>query len=163
MMGLPRSTRFRVAVFAGFWLLLTGTDPKALAPGVFAVAAATWTSLRLLPAENWQLRPLALLRLMLRFLRQSVVAGVDVAMRALDPRLPLQPGFIRYPLHLRPGTARNAFCTLTSLLPGTVPSGVDENGDLLVHCLDVRQPVVAQLEDEETRLAHVLGVGTSDG
>jgi len=30
------------------------------------------------------------------FLRQSIVAGIDVAQRALDPRLPLRPGFVVY-------------------------------------------------------------------
>ena len=160
---LPRGAVPRAALFAAFWLMLSGGDPASFGAGAIAVVAATWTSLRLLPAGDWRLRPLALLGLILRFLRQSVVAGVDVACRALDPRLPLQPGFVRYPLRLPPGAARDAFCTLTSLLPGTVPSGLDENGNLLVHCLDLRQPVIAQLEKEEARLARVLGGGPSDG
>ena len=62
-----------------------------------------------------------LARFVLRFLRQSVVAGIDVAWRALDPRLPLRPGFVVYQPRLPPGPARNAFCTMTSLLPGTLP------------------------------------------
>lgn len=162
---LPRGAVPRAALFLAFWLMLSGGDLSGFAAGLVAVVAATWTSLRLLPAGEWRLRPLALLRLVLRFLRQSVVAGVDVAWRALDPRLPLQPGFVRYPLRFPPGTARNTFCTLTSLLPGTVPSGLDESGNLVVHCLDLRQPVLAQLAEEEARLAHVLGGGgdASDG
>ena len=160
---LPRGALPRAAVFLGFWLMLSGVDPAGLPAGAIAVAAATWTSLHLLPAGEWQLRPFALLGFVLRFLRQSVVAGVDVAWRALDPRMPLQPGFVRCPLRFPPGAACNTFCTLTSLLPGTVPSGVDESGNLVVHCLDLRQPVVALLEEEEARLARVLGWGSSDG
>ena len=160
---MPRGALPRASLFAGFWLMLSGGDLSGVAAGAIAVVAATWTSLRLLPAGDWRLRPLALLRLVLRFLRQSIVAGVDVAWRALDPRLPLQPGFVRYPLRLPPGAARDVFCTLTSLLPGTVPSGLDENGNLLVHCLDLRQPVLEQLAEEEARLAHVLGGDVSDG
>ena len=64
---------------------------------------------------------------MFRFLRQSIGAGIDVAWRALDPRLPLRPGFVVYPVSIPPGTARNVFTTLTSLLPGTVPAG-EESG-----------------------------------
>ena len=59
-----------------------------------------------------------------RFLGQSVVAGVDVARRALDPRLPLPPGLCDLSVGLPPGPARNMFTTLMSLLPGTVPTGV---------------------------------------
>ena len=96
-----------------------------------------------------------LARLALRFLCQSVVAGMDVARRALDPRLPLRPGFVTYPVRFPPGTARNAFAALTSLLPGTVPAG-DEDGQLVYHCLDVDQPVVSQLAAEEAALSRAL-------
>jgi multicomponent Na+:H+ antiporter subunit E len=56
---------------------------------------------------------------------------------------------------------RNAFCTITSLLPGTLPSGTDESGGLIVHCLDETQPVTEQLAVEEALLARALG-GTND-
>jgi hypothetical protein len=55
------------------------------------------------------LRPAALVRLGLRFVWQSAVAAADVARRALDPNLPLQPGFVLCPMRLAPGPARNAF------------------------------------------------------
>jgi multicomponent Na+:H+ antiporter subunit E len=87
---------------------------------------------------------------------QSIVAGIDVARRALDPRLPLRPGFVSYPVCFPPGPARNAFTSLTSLLPGTVPAG-DDGEHLVYHCLDVDQPVVAQLAAEETALSRAVG------
>jgi multicomponent Na+:H+ antiporter subunit E len=93
--------------------------------------------------------------LALRFLAQSVAAGWDVARRAFDPRLPLRPGFVVYPVGLPPGPARNVFTTITSLVPGTVPAG-DDAGGLLYHCLDVEQPVMAQLAAEEAVLARTL-------
>ena len=34
-------------------------------------------------------------------------------------------------------------------MPGTLPTGTDENGALIVHCLDVGQPVAANLAAEE--------------
>jgi multicomponent Na+:H+ antiporter subunit E len=64
------------------------------------------------------------------------MAGVDVARRALDPRLPLRPGFVTYAPRLPPGGARDAFCALASLMPGTLPADTNEDGTLLVHCLD---------------------------
>src|SRR5262247_330930 len=145
----------RAAWFLGLWLVLAGADLADLPAAALAVVAATWTSLRLLPPGGSRRSPIAVARLAVRFLYQSVVAGLDVARRALDPRLPLRPGFVAYPVRFPPGTARNAFTTLTSLLPGTVPAG-EEGGDLLYHCLDVDQPVVSQLAAEEAALSRAL-------
>jgi multicomponent Na+:H+ antiporter subunit E len=100
--------------------------------------------------------------LAVRFVWQSVVAGVDVVRRALDPRLPLRPGFVVYPIRLRPYLARNAFLTLSSLLPGTLPVGSDESGAVLIHCLDILQPVIAQITAEELLLTRALG-GENNG
>jgi multicomponent Na+:H+ antiporter subunit E len=47
------------------------------------------------------------------------------------------------------------FTTLTSLLPGTVPTG-EENGEILYHCLDVEQPVAAELAAEEAAIVRAL-------
>lgn len=145
--------------FAALWIVLIGTDN--MPTGLATAAAATWVSFQLLPSGGMRARPLALPGLLLRFLGQSVLAGWDVARRALDPRLPVRPGFVSYRVRFPPGPARNAFATLTSLLPGTVPAG--EHGDaLLYHCLDVDQPVAAQLAREEELLSRALGGSPRD-
>jgi multicomponent Na+:H+ antiporter subunit E len=150
--------------FLCLWLVIFGIDPAAVLVGALTAAAATWTSLRLLPPGAARLRPLALARFALRFFGQSVVAGADVARRALDPRLPLRPGFARCPTRLAPGLARDAFCTIASLLPGTLPVGdADPSGALLVHCLDVGQDVPAQMAEEEAAFVAALGGKTGDG
>jgi multicomponent Na+:H+ antiporter subunit E len=150
-----RASLVRAAGFLALWLMLFGLNAADLPVGALTAAAATWASLRLLPPGPWRLRPVALVRLALRFLWQSIVAGADVARRALDPRLPLRPGFVAYPVGFPPGTARNAFTSLTSLLPGTVPAG-DERGQLIYHCLDLDQPVVSQLAAEEAALSQAI-------
>ena len=146
----------------GLWLVLTGAESGDLLIGAVTAAAATWTSVRLIPRGTVRATPAALPAIAVRLLGQSIVAGVDVARRALDPRLPIRPGFVSHPLRTPPGLIRDAFCALASLLPGTVPSGSDEDGVLLVHCLDVGQPVLAQLAEDEARLARALG-GCVDG
>ncbi|MGA8969647.1 MAG: Na+/H+ antiporter subunit E [Pseudolabrys sp.] len=153
----------RVMGFLAFWVIIAGTNPADLLAGVLAAIIATGVSLRLLPPKTIRLRPIALAKLVLRFLYQSIYAGVDVAWRALDPRLPLQPGYVIYRSRLPPGTMRNAFCTMTSLLPGTLPSGTDESGGLIVHCLDETQPVTEQLAVEEALLVKAIGGANGDG
>ncbi|HEY2750825.1 Na+/H+ antiporter subunit E [Phenylobacterium sp.] len=148
---------WRAAWFLGLWLVLAGADVADLPAAVVAVVAATWASLRLLPPSGYRASVLGLACLAGRFLGESVVAGLDVARRALDPRLPMRPGFVAYRVGLQPGAARNTFTTLTSLLPGTVPAA-DEGGQLLYHCLDVDQPVVSQLAGEEAALSRALNI-----
>ncbi len=151
----PRAALLRGAILLVYWAVLMGPGPGDVAVGMMTAALATWVSLRLLPPQLARLRLVALPALALRFLWQSVVAGVDVARRAFDPRLPLRPGFATYPVGFPPGPARNAFADLTSLLPGTVPAG-EQDGALLYHCLDVDQPVAAQLAAEEAVLRRAL-------
>lgn len=152
-----------MAGFFCLWLAIAGAGAGDLLVGLGAAATATWASLLLLPPGQWSLRPVALAGFALRFLRQSIVAGVDVASRALDPRLPLRPGFVIYKTKLSPGLTLNAFCTVTSLLPGTLPCGLDESGGVIIHCLDASQPVAEQLAAEEALLVDALGAVDGHG
>ena len=145
------------------WLILIGANPGDLAAGIVAALAATWASLRLTPpSQHMTVRPLKAAQFVLRFLIQAIVAGADVAWRALDPRLPLQPGFVTFQSRLPAGGERDAFCAITSLLPGTLPAGVSADG-LIIHCLDVRQPIAAQLAAEEARFVAILGGPRDNG
>jgi len=153
-----RSTRAALTRGTGYlvlWVVLIGVDPVDVAVGVLVAAAATWTSLRLLPPGTHALRLAGLPAYAVRFAWQSVVAGWDVAHRALDPQMPLQTGFVRYPVRYPRGPARNAYATVSSLLPGTVPVEDDAAG-LNYHCLDVGQPVADQLAAEEQAFSGVL-------
>lgn len=159
----PRPAAIRAIGFFAIWMALSGGAAGDLLPGIVAALAATWIGLRLLPPGTTRLHPRALAEFALRFLIQSVLAGADVARRALDPRLPLDPGFVRYPVGLPVGVRRNTFTTLMSLLPGTLPLGADESGALVIHCLDTAQPVAAQLAGEEAMLVRIIGAASGDG
>jgi multicomponent Na+:H+ antiporter subunit E len=156
-LGLRRVAAARATLFLAFWLMISGWAPADLPVGLAAVAGATWTSLRFLPPRGSRLRIAALASLAASFLRQSIVSGVDVSWRALNPRLQLRPGLVACPLRLPLGGERSAFCALSSLMPGTLPTGTDEDGALLVHCLDIGQPVAANLAAEERLFIQAVG------
>jgi multicomponent Na+:H+ antiporter subunit E len=153
---LASAAASRGALFFAFWLAISGWNPVDLPVGLAAVAGATWTSLALLPAKGAWLRLGALGRLAVSFFRGSVVSGFDVARRALRPELDLRPGFVTAPLRLPPGNARNAFSALASLMPGTLPVGMDEHS-LLIHGLDVAQPIAQDVAREEILFMRALG------
>jgi multicomponent Na+:H+ antiporter subunit E len=148
----------RLAAFLALWVVLAGVDPVDLLAGITAALLATVASLRLLRPANARLSPLALAKLALRLVWQSLIAGIDVARRALDPRLPLRPGFIVFSPRLPGGVALNTFCTLTSLAPGTLPAGQDDSGAIVVHCLDGGRPIAAHLAADEELLRRALGL-----
>lgn len=158
-----RAGTVRALLFFGLWLVIDqSAKPANLVFGILATAAATWTSLWLLPPDTGRVRLFALLLLLPRFLWNSIVAGVDVARCAFSPSLPLHPGFVDYPVGLPRGSARNAFELISSLLPGSVPTDETEAA-IEYHCLDVRQPVVEQLAVEEGAHAPALVPGRRHG
>ena len=151
----------RAVAFFALWLVLMQSFKAAdLVMGVVATVAATWTSLFLLPPATGSIRFVSLLLLLPHLFWQSLYAGVDVSKRALARRPMLNTGFVACPLSFPPGMARNAFASITSLLPGTVPCG-DLSTGLTYHCLDVTQQVVEQLHEEERRLQAALVAGQS--
>lgn len=161
--GRRRAAAGRFVGFFVLWMMLAGSDLANFPAGVIAALAATWASLRLLPPSDDPARLVSLVAFALRFLCQAVKAGAQVAWLALDPRLPLRPGFVIYRPLLPPGTRRNAFCVITSLLPGTLPSGSTRNDELVIHCLDLSQPATRQLAAEEGLFVQIFGGSRNDG
>lgn len=145
----------RGSFYFAFWVLLIGFKPVDLVVGLAAAWAATWASLALLPPGEFRLRLAGLPRYSLRFAWQSVIAGVDVARRAFAPRMRLRPGLVTFASRYPRGAGRNAFASLTSLLPGTLALR-DEPQTLLYHCLDTAQPVREQLAEEEQAFSRAL-------
>jgi multicomponent Na+:H+ antiporter subunit E len=146
----------RFVFFLSVWLMIGGWNPEDLPVGLIASALALWISLSLLPPTLFRLHPAALVRLILRFLSSSIIAGVDVARRALQPQLDLRPGFVDVLLTLSPGAARSAFLVYQSLQPGTSPTSA-EGEELQMHCLDISQPIAAAVVADEALFKKAIG------
>lgn len=153
---MERAARF--ALFLGLWLILAG-GLRGLGFGLLAAALATWASTRLMPGRMALGDPSAALRLLGRSAWHALLAGSDIARRAFDPRLPLQPGLITHASALPAGLPRDGFTALASLAPGALPAGTDGAGLLVVHALDTRLPVARDLAATEALYARAGGVG----
>jgi multicomponent Na+:H+ antiporter subunit E len=86
-----------------------------------------------------------------------VRGGIDVAARALSPRVRISPAIIDYPLRVPAGPARNLLAGTLNLMPGTL--SVEIAGDRLrIHTLAASHPELArQAAGLEQRIAHALG------
>ncbi|MCK9510451.1 MAG: Na+/H+ antiporter subunit E [Pigmentiphaga sp.] len=154
----------RFVLFALVWLILSEGDASSLALilGGAATAGATWASLVLLPPDQHRVKLAAAAGLLPGFVASSFKGGIDVARRALHPRLPLDAGWIAYRTTLPRGLPRVSFGCETSLLPGSLVAGA--RGDVLyVHCLDKSQDLAYALSREERRIAAAFASGTQGG
>jgi multicomponent Na+:H+ antiporter subunit E len=146
----------RFVFFLSVWLMIAGWRQEDLPVGLVASALAVWISLSLLPPTVVRPRLAELAKLSLRFLSCSIIAGMDVARRALLPQLDLRPGFVDVLFTLPPGAARNAFLIYQGLQPGTSPTSAE--GEILhVHCLDISQPVAAAIVADEVLFKKAIG------
>lgn len=94
------------------------------------------------------------------FLWHSLRGGADVAWRALQPRMPLNPGFLRYRMTVPPGLAQVFLINCVSLLPGTLSAGVVGN-ELVLHALDTEAKVIADTREVERRVQKLYGIPAS--
>ena len=94
--------------------------PPAIGPeAVYPFAAIPW--LRLLAYIPW-------------LLWQIVLSSLQVAYVVLHPRMPIQPGFIRFRTTLPHPLARLTLATSITLTPGTITIDVEDE-EFVVHAL----------------------------
>lgn len=134
------------------WWVLDGYDYWWL--GLLAAALATGVSLALSTPRRDRLRPGRLPRFVLFFLIESVRGGLDVALRAFHPRLPIHPHCFDYSLSLPAGKPRLLLVSVTSLLPGTLSADLSSDGTTVrIHAINESpEAAVRALEAQVARL-----------
>lgn len=72
------------------------------------------------------------------FLIELIKSNLDVMMRVLSPKMPINPGFVRVPTQLKGEVAKLTLANSITLTPGTIT--LDANEDVLfVHWIDVQK------------------------
>ncbi|MBF0335966.1 MAG: Na+/H+ antiporter subunit E [Alphaproteobacteria bacterium] len=135
----------RLLAFACLWIVLTEGDVSSAFLAIGAVASAVIADALLNRGRGvGPLSALRAIRVLGRIPLDSVKAGIDVAIRALRPSLPIRPGLVRVPIDVVDPAVRVATAYLTTVLPGTVCVAV-EPGGLRLHLIDRRRDVGAQV------------------
>lgn len=150
------------ALLALLWFVLTGGAVSSWIVGLPTIAGALVLARQVerltLP---WRLDPAGALRFVTYFVRESVRGGIDVAGRVSARRLHIAPGLVRYRWRLpADGPARPLFALSVCLLPGTLIAAMDEH-EMLIHALDAKAPVAAELAALEQRVAGLFALGLS--
>lgn len=137
------------------WLMLTLTlNIQELAAGLLVSFAVALISFKFFIHENpvYLFNPVKLLWLILYvplFLKELIKANIDVAMRSLNPSLPINPGIVKVPTELKSEYGLAMLCNSITLTPGTISLDVVEEDDgknyIYIHWIDVqsKDPVEA--------------------
>lgn len=141
----------RTAVFATLWLVLSGGASAALGFGVAAALAGAVLSLWLYPSDRPGVGAWRVAGFLPRFLVQSVLGGLDVARRAVDPRLPVVPGWVELKLASRHAEANVLVGGVSSILPGTLAAGPGD-GTMAMHVLHMPSFDAARFYADEQRV-----------
>ncbi len=76
------------------------------------------------------------LKYLLVFLRALVVANFDVARRVVSPKLPINPGIVKFESQLQSDFAKMVLANSITLTPGTLTVDMVEN-TFYIHWIDV--------------------------
>jgi multisubunit Na+/H+ antiporter MnhE subunit len=145
-------------LLAVMWLALQpGLDLADLAVGYLVGAVVVWLCRDFWTERVAIRRPGGMLRLLGVFLREVVVANLQVAWIVVQPKMPIRPAFVVLPLELRDDLQVTALADMITLTPGTLTVDVaPDRSALYVHCLAAADPdaVRAQIKRQfETPLA----------
>ncbi|MFZ5799770.1 MAG: Na+/H+ antiporter subunit E [Candidatus Omnitrophota bacterium] len=92
------------------------------------------------------------------FAWECLKANIDVAIRVLNPHLPINPGIVKVKTILKTETALTFLANSITLTPGTLSVDIDkDNGFLYIHWIDVRtQDVDAASKIIVTKFERIL-------
>jgi multicomponent Na+:H+ antiporter subunit E len=157
--GRSAALAARLGLLSVLWLSLVGAHPVGLALGLLALPLAAWGSLVFEPPGRGRVHPLELLRFLPLCVGWTLEGGLDVARRALHPRLELTPGWLETRSRLPAGSVRFFLNSVVSLMPGTL--AVEAEGNVLtLHLLDAspesKAAALARLRELEARVARVF-------
>jgi len=148
---------FTLLLLGFLWAAIAKWDVDSLVVGIPSIVIALMVFERLRGQSKSGIRFWLLPEFSAWFFWQSLRSGIDVSWRTLQPRMPLNPGFIRYRLALPPGSSRVFLANCISLLPGTLC--VDIVGDvLLLHALDIEADVIRETCAAERRVEKLYGI-----
>ena len=137
-----RSATMFVALMA-FWLLISAqrTDPVFLGLGAVSALLVTAYSQRLVTETLGPMlgglvtlpgRAVRYVAYIAWLLSRIPPAAIQLAHYTLHPRMPIEPGVLRFSTHLASPSARSLLANSITLVPGTLTVAVEDD-ELVVH------------------------------
>jgi multicomponent Na+:H+ antiporter subunit E len=157
MNHLMRHSLIPLVILAALWAIIAKGNLSSWVVGLPSIIFAVIVYQRLRLPEKTIIRAGLLPGFAAWFLWHSVLGGMDVAWRALQPKVQLEPGFLRYRLTLPPGQARVFLVNIVSLMPGTLSADIEDDV-LVLHALDATKKATAEVREAELRVSALYGI-----
>jgi multicomponent Na+:H+ antiporter subunit E len=145
----------RFAVMTLLWIVLAEGEFRYWGLIVVAVSGGVLASLILVPSIGlgWSIG--GWLTFIPFFVGQSVMGGVDVALRAIALTPRLDPGYVQFEFRLTEEPARVFVANTMSLMPGTLSVSLEGN-QLRMHVLDTGMPATERAREVEAHAARMF-------
>lgn len=137
-------TSKRIGLFIAsmtLWVMLAGVSQEELILGAVVsllISLVFGKTSSYIFDLKWFIRiPLFIVMYIPIFLIELIKSNLDVMMRVLNPKMPINPGFIRVPTMLTSDVTKLILSNSITLTPGTITLDANEEG-LLVHWIDVK-------------------------
>ncbi|MBK1625235.1 MULTISPECIES: Na+/H+ antiporter subunit E [Hyphomicrobiales] len=124
------------------WASITGsfTLPNLLF-GFVLGAIALWLIREQIGTRGYIGRSLRVINLFFLFIYELVMSALKVTWIVLQPKMPISPGLIAYPLRVNRDFEITLLANLITLTPGTLSVDVSEDRrTLYIHAIDVPDP-----------------------
>lgn len=148
---------WRSAVLAALWCILTEGKMDNWGLGLTSALLTLAASFVLLPPGSIRFSSIGLAFFLAHFMSQSFLAGIRVALLALQPRLDIHPGIRIVHLSMPEGVGRVILINTLNLMPGTLVLNLTAD-NLHLHILDMRSFAEDEIQATETRIAKMLGL-----
>lgn len=163
-MKIYRNFPFLVIGFTGVWLLLSNSlswQVIAAGIGISVVLAITLSSTwyAQLGKMRLTLKSLkAVISYVFVFLGELIKANLDVALRVINPSLPIKPGIVEVKTRLKSPIGRLVLANSITLTPGTLTVEIRDDS-LFIHWIDVSSPdIEAATQEIVNKFEHYLEV-----
>ncbi|OPX30023.1 MAG: hypothetical protein B1H09_05595 [Gemmatimonadaceae bacterium 4484_173] len=139
-MRKAKSAFLGVIILFAIWVMLTDTSRQELIfGGATALLIAALFHSRLTVLGDIRLNPKSLLYMVIYvfvFLWELLKSNIDVALRVINPRLPINPGIVKVKTSLKSPLGRAVLANSITLTPGTLTVEM-KNDYFYIHWIDV--------------------------
>lgn len=143
------------------WILWSGRfDAFHLSLGAASCALVTFMSHNLLFkrkefTSGFAVEAVRFLKYLPWLLYQILLANIHVAYLALSPRMPIDPGIIKFKTRLKDDISLAVFANSITLTPGTITADI-RDGQYYVHALSRKVAEDLMTGEMENKVAHVF-------
>ncbi len=133
------------------WMLLRNDfSPVEFFIGYVVGIALLFVLRRFLTFDFYFRRVIAIIKLILLFLKELILANIDVIKIVLSPKLDIEPGIIAVPTKLKTDWEVTLLSSLISLTPGTLTMYFSEDGrTIYIHSIHVpdKEAMIKQIHN----------------